>query len=62
MTLQQMDQNSITIDGVKYTLPKNPFGGSVSVINNNKVYANYRELKNGEWKVTIMSIIRCLFC
>lgn len=62
MNLQQIDQNSVTINHVKYPYPKNPFGGSVSVINGNKVYANYRELKDGEWKITIMSIIRCLFC
>ena len=50
------------INGVELKTPPSFLGSQIQVVENDKIYVNYREYKNGKWKVTIKSILKCLFC
>lgn len=59
--INALNNNYVVLNGVTYNKPKSIFGQNISVIENDKLYVNYREFKNGEWKITLMSIVKCFF-
>ena len=60
MNIYQMNGKCI-INGIEVESPPSVFGSQIQVMTGNKIYVNYREYRNGTWKVTLMSVIQCFF-
>lgn len=53
--------DEVIVNNKKIKAPPKILGTQIQVIENNKIYMNYKELKGDKWKTTMMSIFKCLF-